>query len=787
MTSAFNNRPGGGSGSNTPGRGPTTPMSNGNNPTAKPASKFGSSSRFFSKNSKRGFGIKRNRTNDGGRECPPKKMSKKTFPEGKPWCFANMKFVVSGDFGGLGYTLEQVESTIKKYGGTVQQTVGFMTKYLVVGMRPDPIMVNKVEGRSEKPVTMERFCELLRTLPGKTQPKNKFGQRSVPRSGNKSAKYSMMSSSTAGRGLGTKPTSSSTAGRSLGTKPTSTPKKTDGSGMLWVDKYRPKRIRDLVGNRGPIDRLVKFLRNWDQIKSNKSKKHSCLLSGPPGLGKSSAAHIVAKELGYTVLEFNASDMRGKKAIEEHVLESTSSRSVASFFGGKVAKKKPTCIVMDEIDGMSGSDRGGSRAVIELIKVSKVPLLCICNDRQKQSVRTLSNYCEDLRFKRPTPQDISRRMMVVCKHEGVDVSESVISEIASGVNGDLRQVINILQMWSKDDVSLGDAGGVRARLKSSEKDFTIGTWELPKLMFKLHTIPEKNRIYKGIDYYFTDTALLPLFVQEMYLGSSNRELSLRQNQTKMHNIAAAASMIAYGDVIDGCLRSTQNWQLAPQIGVMMVAAPCMIVKQEIFQVEFPGWFGKNSKRGKNQRLLAALAAQMNRAISGGEQAVCRDYLPLLRYRLTQPMHKQGKDGIPDVIHVMKEYHLDRENWDTITQGEVGLRLQDLYDIDKAVKSAFTRAANAELEAQRSAPKSQRISVMKGLGEEDEEKSEDEEKKPNKKQLFAKDKFIKQKGGPKKKSAAKGKTKKGKGGAKKQRKSKSKKKTKPAKSVVHPFFA
>lgn len=62
--------------------------------------------------------------------------------------------------------------------------------------------------------------------------------------------------------------------------------------------------------------------------------------------------------------------------------------------------------MDEVDGMAGNeDRGGIAELIQLIKASKVPVICICNDRNHQKIRALANHCFDLRFQRPRVEQI----------------------------------------------------------------------------------------------------------------------------------------------------------------------------------------------------------------------------------------------------------------------------------------------------------------------------------------------------------------------------------------------
>lgn len=78
------------------------------------------------------------------------------------------------------------------------------------------------------------------------------------------------------------------------------------------------------------------------------------------------------------------------------------------FAGQGASKanKKHCIIMDEVDGMAGNeDRGGIQELIQLIKNSHIPVICICNDRQSQKIRSLANHCFDLRFQRPRVEQI----------------------------------------------------------------------------------------------------------------------------------------------------------------------------------------------------------------------------------------------------------------------------------------------------------------------------------------------------------------------------------------------
>ena len=102
--------------------------------------------------------------------------------------------------------------------------------------------------------------------------------------------------------------------------------------------------------------------------------------------------------------------------------------------------------MDEVDGMAGNeDRGGVAELINLIKASKVPVIAMCNDRNHQKIRSLSNYCFDLRFSRPRVEQIKAAMMSVCFKEKIPIKPDALSELISGCGQDVRQVLHHLSM------------------------------------------------------------------------------------------------------------------------------------------------------------------------------------------------------------------------------------------------------------------------------------------------------------------------------------------------------
>jgi len=378
--------------------------------------------------------------------------------------------------------------------------------------------------------------------------------------------------------------------------------------QLWVDKYEPTSLKDYVGNTATVRKVIEWLSRWKNSKPSGGSKPSnypgrggnteakaILLSGPPGIGKSLLARLACRETGFEAVEYNASDYRSKSAVE--LIGST--LSGASFtFAYSHSEKHPKgkvglahqCLVMDECDGMSAGDRGGNQALIQLIKKSHIPVICICNDRMSPKVRSLANHCYDLKMVRPTRQEVIARSKQILNTEGMSsVPGIVVEQIVDGSDCDIRQVINQLE---------GDSFDWKSTILSYErkdKSTMLNAFEACRLIIA----PKPDMTLNDrLDMFFVDYDLIPLMIQQNYVKCFQPR--------EIEKISKSANLISFGDVISRTIRAEQHWTLLGEFGLIgNVFVPPKMEPGFSPYPEFPAWLGKYSTTRKSARIAQEL--------------------------------------------------------------------------------------------------------------------------------------------------------------------------------------
>lgn len=407
-----------------------------------------------------------------------------------------------------------------------------------------------------------------------------------------------------------------------------------------------------------------------------------LLSGSPGVGKTTCAVMACESLGLKTVEMNASDVRSKKNLEQQITQLTESHQIEEYFTvmkrGNDDEVKHV-LIMDEVDGMSGNeDRAGISELIQIIKDSKIPIICICNDRQHPKIRSLANYCFDVRFQKPRVEQIRARMMSIACQEKLKISKEELDQMIELSGHDVRQSIYNLQLFSS-------AGG---KSQVQKKDVAVGPFEAArKLLDSRSTLQEKQ------DMFFVDYGIMPLFVQENYPNMRNDKHTPKQ---AMAGLRKAADLIAHGDTIERCIRSTGSWKLLNEQAMLGCALPSIVVDGHLkSMIQFPAWLGKNSTANKRQRLMRQLSTHAQLKISADMHSLVADYVPVLRDCLTKPLLERETDGVFEVVCLMNDYDLVREDSEAVSELAVWPgKIDPASKILPKVKAALTRALNKE---------------------------------------------------------------------------------------------
>lgn len=210
-------------------------------------------------------------------------------------------------------------------------------------------------------------------------------------------------------------------------------KKSGSYDVPWVEKYRPVTLSEVVGNEETIVRL--------RAVAQDGNMPNLILCGPPGTGKTTSVHALARELlgadGYNagVLELNASDARGIDVVRNKIKGFAMNRVTLPAGRHKI-------IILDEADSMTGAAQQALRRTMEIYShTTRFALACNISTK---IIEPIQSRAAILRYSRLSDEQILLRLLHVCKAEKVSYTEDGLEAIIFTAEGDMRHALNNLQ-------------------------------------------------------------------------------------------------------------------------------------------------------------------------------------------------------------------------------------------------------------------------------------------------------------------------------------------------------
>jgi len=361
----------------------------------------------------------------------------------------------------------------------------------------------------------------------------------------------------------------------------------------------------VIGNKESIATFLDWTKAWQK---GIPKKRAVFLYGPPGIGKTVVVEAAAHDCSMELVEKNASDYRTEDAINHFA-------GLASQYGSLFGARR--IVLLDELDGLTGtSDRGGVKAIAEVVKNAQAPIVLISNLAYDPRFSTLRSYCLAIEFRKPAVSDVSRLLKRISSAEGIKADEAALKFVAQRSDGDVRSAVNDLQALAqaKKDLTYDDVSWLGYR----DRHDTI--FNVLRMILYGKSCWSAKQAANMAD---VDVDMLFEWIYE----------NIPEHLSDPNDLARAMNMMSLADVYRGRIRKSLDWSLTRYVIDFMTAGVCMARQK----TEVHGWIPfrfptriQMLSRSKAERVMKlSIGQKIKRKMHISAVKASKEILPYLR--------------------------------------------------------------------------------------------------------------------------------------------------------------
>lgn len=383
------------------------------------------------------------------------------------------------------------------------------------------------------------------------------------------------------------------------------------SDTLWINKYKPSKLSELIGVQNQITKIKNWLNNLHETKSQ-----GLVISGNQGLGKSLTIKLILEEMKFIVRIINPNEIKDHRSYDDFNDYYNFINSIYSKINFKDNVNRKIALIFDETENITLTSE--KKYIMDIHKennkLKSFPLIFISNNQHSKLLNDLKKNCVEIIFTKPKISEIKDYILKILKEENISIKDNnILDKLIVFSQSDIRRLINLLQELSYHIVNntITSTNIDEFINKSREKNIEIGLFD------STSNILNNNLDYETImKYYYEEKVLQPLMIHENYPKKLLSNKDTNWNNT-IQDIVSISDSLSRGDNIETSIYTDQNWYLQNIHGFFTCINTSYIINKnkltkqlESDEIKFSSDLNKTSLKNINRKNIVNLIKIIN---------------------------------------------------------------------------------------------------------------------------------------------------------------------------------